>query len=99
MELVIAAVALAFSMVSAGAAVLLYLHREETHALQSKQRSIELELADIADRLSVWQRRDAARARKVDGPPTDEQRGLFSNQHGGGRDHLRAVARERGLIK
>lgn len=105
MELVFAAISLVLSLVAGGVSVLLFLHKEDIHDVKSKLRGCELELADIADRLSVWQRRDAARNRKVPGEPTDEQRGLFADQHARGdgapmgKAQLRSVARSRGLIK
>lgn len=105
MELVFAAISLVLSLVAGGVSVLLFLHKEDIHDVKSKLRGCELELADIADRLSVWQRRDAARNRKVPGGTADEQSGLFPDQHGGrdgapvGKAQLRSVARSRGLIK
>jgi len=105
MELVFAAISLVLSLIAGGISVLLFLHKEDIHAIQSKVRGCELELADIADRLSVWQRRDAARNRKVAGEPADVNGGLFPDQHVGGNSgdvgkaRLRAVARSRGLVK
>jgi hypothetical protein len=105
MELVFAAVSLVLSLVAGGVSVLLFLHKEDIHDVKSKIRGVELELADITDRLSVWQRRDAARNRKVAGESADVTGGLFPDQHVGGnsgdvgKGRLRAVARSRGLIK
>lgn len=105
MELVFAAISLVLSLVAGGVSVLLFLHKEDIHDVKSKLRGCELELADIADRLSVWQRRDAARNRKVVGESSNVDGGLFPDQHVGGvgadmgKTRLRAVARSRGLIK
>ena len=105
MELVFAAVSLVLSLVAGAVSVLLFLHKENIHDVRSKIRGCELELADIADRLSVWQRRDAARNRKVAGEPADVTGGLFPDQYSGGnggpmgKAQLRAVARSRGLVK
>jgi len=105
MELVFAAISLVLSLVAGGVSVLLFLHKEDIHDVKSKLRGVELELADISDRLSVWQRRDAARSRKVSGETPDVGGGLFPDQHSGGnggdlgKSRLRAVARSRGMIK
>lgn len=105
MELVFAAISLVLSLVAGGVSVLLFLHKEDIHDVKSKIRGCELELADVVDRLSVWQRRDAARNRKVPGEPSNESGGLFPDQHVGGnggsmgKAQLRAVARSRGLVK
>ena len=105
MELVFAAISLVLSLVAGGVSVLLFLHKEDIHDVKSKIRGCELELADVVDRLSVWQRRDAARNRKVAGEPADVNGGLFPDQHVGGsggsmgKAQLRAVARSRGLVK
>lgn len=104
MELALVAVSLVFSLAAAGVAIALFINRENLHDVIAKQRSIELELADVVDRLSVWQRRDASRARKLVGGTPDEQSGLFADQHGGGngaagKAALRVVARQRGLIR
>jgi hypothetical protein len=96
---------LVLSLVAGGVSVLLFLHKEDIHDVKSKIRGVELELADITDRLSVWQRRDAARNRKVASEPSDVNGGLFPDQHSGGtggamaKAQLRAVARSRGLVK
>jgi hypothetical protein len=103
-ELAVGITALVLSLCSLVVAILLFLHREDTHAIESKQRTLELELADVVDRLSVWQRRDAARGRKVAGPPADELGGSEPVQHQlglvpSGKDALRATARARGLMR
>ena len=71
MELVLATVALVLSLVSTAATVYLILHRVEVDDVRSQQRTLSLEVADLVDRLAVWQRRDAARNRAVprDGAP------------------------------
>lgn len=104
MELAVIAVSFVLSLAACGVTLALFINRENIHDVIAKQRSIELELADIADRLSVWQRRDASRARKVVGGTSDEQGGLFTDQHAGrssdaGKAALRVVARQRGLIR
>jgi hypothetical protein len=105
---ILAAVALVLSVISCAASAMLIIKREDIHGIESKLRTQELELADVVDRLSVWQRRDAARARTVARGTPNEQGGLFPDQHGAGGDdagagsaakqRLRAVARSRGLM-
>lgn len=102
MEVIFATLALAISICSGVVTVLLYLHRENTSEFTSKVRALELETADLVDRLSVWQRRDASRQRKVGSDVAPVEPGLQPDQHGTMPDTklgLRAVARQRGLIK
>lgn len=105
MELALVAVSLVLSIAACGVALTLFLHKESIHDITARQRAIELELADIADRLATWQRRDASRARKVAGPAADDGGGLFPDQHGSGsvsagsKASLRVIARQRGLMK
>jgi len=105
---ILAAVALVLSVISCAASAMLILKREDIHGIESKLRTHELELADVVDRLSQWQRRDASRARSVARGNADEQGRLFPDQHGAGdsdpgpgaaaKQRLRAVARSRGLM-
>ena len=102
MEVILASLALAFALVSGGVSILLYLHREDIHGIASKIRNLELETADLVDRLSVWQRRDASRQRKVGGDAPAEFGGLQPDQHqlvSNSRGQLREIARARGLVK
>jgi len=105
---ILAAVALVLSVVSLGGTIMLILKREDFTNAESNIRTLKLELADVVDRLSVWQRRVASRARSVARTATDEQGGLFPDQHSAGvngvatgsdaKQRLRAVARSRGMI-
>jgi hypothetical protein len=103
---ILAAVSLVLSVIACAGTAMLILKREDIHGIESKLRTHELELADVVDRLSQWQRRDASRARSVARGTSDVQGGLFADQHGGGVDgagqdakqRLRAVARSRGLM-
>lgn len=106
MELALVSVSLVLSLVACGVTLALFLNREDISDVRSQQRTTTLELADIADRLATWQRRDASRARKVAGTTPDDGGGLFADQHlnggvpaGTGKAGLRVVARQRGLIR
>lgn len=104
MELAIATAALILSVCAAGISIMLLLKREDVSAIEAKQRSIELELTDVVDRLQVWQRRDASRQRAVVRNATAELGGSEPDQHGTrplfpDKNRLRAVARERGLMR
>lgn len=103
MELALTVAALVLSLCAAGITLALYVHREDFTDARTKLRALELETADLVDRLSVWQRRDAARQRRSVGGAVDaELGGLQPDQHAvvpSGRQQLREVARARGLIK
>lgn len=103
MELALAVAALVLSLCAVGVTLALYVHREDFTDARSKLRALELETADLVDRLSVWQRRDAARQRRsVDGTAPAELSGPIPDQHAGVQDpkqRLREVARSRGLIR
>ena len=77
MELVLAAVSLVLSLLCLGATVFLILHRVEVDDVRSQVRSLSLDVADVVDRLAIWQRRDAARARSV---ARDDPAGSGANQ-------------------
>lgn len=108
MNEILASVALLLSLISAAGVALLLFKREDFANVESQLRTLKLELADVVDRLSVWQRRDAARSRSVGGRASNEQSGLFPDQHSegisaaatgtAGKNALRAVARSRGLM-
>lgn len=81
--------------------------KDDDAEIRSKLRNVELETADLVDRLSTWQRRDASRQRRIPSESPDVGGGLFPDQHGGrpgagnGLDRktqLRSVARSRGLM-
>jgi hypothetical protein len=104
MEWVLGAISLFVSLFSLAACVMLFQNRMETSDVISKVRTLELEVADLVDRLQVWQRRDAARNRRMGGSTADVVGGPEPDQLGQrsvptGKDHLRAVARQRGLIR
>lgn len=101
---ILAVAALILSVLSAAGVALLISKREDHANVESKIRTIELELADLVDRLSVWQRRDAARQRRLPGGTPDELGGPQPVQHQlglvpTGKDQLRAAARAKGLIR
>ena len=103
METVFVVAALVLSLAACGASILLLLKRVDHADLASKVRALELETADLVDRLSVWQRRDAARQRRsVEGAAPVELGGPQPDQHAIGgttKSELRAVARSRGLMR
>jgi len=103
--------AIALSMASLAVSLVMFVTRErkadDAADIRAKLRALELESADVVDRLSTWQRRDAARQRRMGGAAPDEQGGLFPDQHAGrastvnGVDKkasLRSAARARGLM-
>ncbi len=80
----------------AGVAYLLTKEREADDT-RAKLRSLDLELADLGDRLSHWQRRDANRARRETGGGNADsvgQNGL-SVSDGDGRDARKRALRAR----
>lgn len=79
--------------------------KQDIADVRSAIRGHELELSDLNDRLSHWQRRDASRARRVAGDAPNEQRGPDGPQlsllEGGadGKAALRARARAAGVMR
>jgi hypothetical protein len=103
MEWVLGAISLFVSLFSLAACVMLFQNRMETSDVISKVRTLELEVADLVDRLQVWQRRDAARNRRMGGAASAELGGSEPDQHAvgsvpTGKGQLRAIARQRGLM-
>jgi hypothetical protein len=103
MELALVTASLVLSLCAVGITVALYVHREDFSDARAQIRSLQLETAELVDRLSVWQRRDAQRQRRsMGGDAAGELSGPQPDQHAGmpsGKQQLREVARARGLIK
>jgi hypothetical protein len=101
-----ASIALVLSLLSAAGVAMLILKREDHANLESKLRNVELELADIVDRLTVWQRRDAGRQRRMAGDAAPEPGRPVQGELLGTdlpstarKGELFALARARGLMR
>lgn len=66
---VVALLGFVLAMAACGGVAYLLTRVQDDNDTRSKLRNLDLELADLGDRLSVWQRRDAARQRR--GVPGD----------------------------
>lgn len=93
MDLALLVVACFFSVLAlVGAGISLALHKEATDTV-AKMRHLELDMADLVDRVTTYQKRDASRSRAVVKAAEGAEPEPLA-----GKAQLRAVARQRGLL-
>jgi len=109
-ETILSVLALVASVISLTLSAYTLLNRQDSKGtvdeIASAVRILKLDVDDVVDRLSVWQRRDAGRKRQaVDGGAGAEPGGvhqsgdLFGGAGVDRKSQLRVIARQRGVMR